>query len=77
MLESGNIQSSSWKGVPKRGTRQEIFIDQSEWEQGSCSGRLLIGESRVASLHGVKWSLGEGNLRQVTWVEQESSDWLI
>ena len=25
MLESGNIQSSSWKGVPKRGTRQEIF----------------------------------------------------
>lgn len=64
MLESGSIQSSSWKGVPKRGTRQEIFVDQSEWEQASCTGHLLIGESRVASLN-VEW---KEVLEKVTYV---------
>ena len=58
------------KELQKSCLRCEIFIDPSEQEQGSYTRHLLIGQSRLLSLHGAKGGLGAG---QVTCAEQAST----
>ena len=47
--------------------RLEIFIDQSEQGQGSCTGHFLVGYSRVSFLYEMKEHVGAG---WVTYAEQ-------